>query len=92
MVALLACSAMHALPWIALVVALAGYVWWSSRWSPRAKVIRRIAFYAFMVGYVIVRAAIDKHDWISWALFAVITVYCTAQLVEDIGGLRKSNR
>jgi hypothetical protein len=76
--------------WILLLVVLAIWVWWTSRWSARAKLFRRIAFYVFMLGYVIVRAATDRHDWISWALFAVISVYCIAQLIEDIGELRKS--
>lgn len=56
--------------------------------SARAKVIRRMVFYAFMLAYVSVRVAIDN-DWISWAVFVTVSVYAIAQLIEDIGELRK---
>lgn len=47
-----------------------------------------MVFYAFMLAYVSVRVAIDN-DWISWAVFVTVSVYAIAQLIEDIGELRK---
>jgi hypothetical protein len=60
--------------------------------SARGKVNRRIVFYTLVLGYVIVQVATRKYDWISYAVFAVASVYALAQFIEDITTLRRSSR
>ena len=83
---------MDALQWsysIVLLVALTAYIWWSSHWSTRAKVIRRIVFYILALVYIIVHLATHKHEALLYAIFGAFGVYAIAQLIEDITMLRK---
>ena len=72
-----------------LLVPLTGYVWWSSRWSTRAKVILRIVFYILVVVYIGFHVAVRKHEPLMYAIFAAAGVYAVAQLIEDVTTLRK---
>ena len=76
--------------WIVLLLALTWYVWWSSHWSRRAKLIRRIAFYIVMLVYVIVRLATRKYEPLMYAIWAAVAVYAVAQLIEDVTVLRRT--
>ena len=91
---LLRCSAVNPLRWlywVVLLIALIAYIWWSSRWSTRTKVMRRILFYVVVLLYIILHVATRKHEPLLYAIFAAAGVYALAQLVEDIALLRKSN-
>lgn len=71
-----------------LLLVLTWYVWWSSHWTRRAKVIRRIIFYILVLAYMIVHVVTHKHESLLYAIFAAAGIYAVAQLVEDVRMLR----
>jgi len=76
-------------PWIVLLLVFTWYVWWSSHWSRRAKVMRQIVGYILALAYIIVHVVTHKHEPLLYAIFAAASIYAVAQLLEDVTVLRK---